>query len=945
MRTLKKSLALVLALVMVLGLGVVGASADNKLDDYTDAADIGDAYYEAVGVLTGLGIIDGMTETTIEPDGTYTREQAAKIIAYMTLGKAAADSLKAVEAPFDDVDAGRWSAGYIAYCVEQGIIDGMTETTFEPTGTLTGFQWAKMLLAAVGYGVNGEFTGESWSLNTARVAHEAGLFDGDLEGADHVALRREQAALYAFNTLTEIAQVTYSSDNTNYLNGIIGYFFADGTGRTLGWDVFGLAVVEGIIVDNEGNGNETTDIAGDYTSAPVGEYDADTSLDMMYHAVRLWFTTDSIRNLDEGTGVFVNDLATVTEYDCLAIPEGEDDFDDIETKANNKEENLTVGTVEGFKPYEYFIIDNSAADLDAADFAEVTYYYALGVLGTRSEKNDTVVVNTTAVDNDDVMTDISEINRRDEIVYLVTEHDAYYVYAVTATAGVVTDLDREKDGTYTITLADDTVLEMSALVSLADVQDDIDNIEYVLAHPSINTPAYSFKLDTHGHYIGLSNTGYQTVAYFTGADRIKNPGDYDVDFDYEAEFVDVETGEIVVVPVTADWYDIHHDEKGEYFDITDELYPDNTAYGPVHVFANGFSYGDYRYYNELVLTTSSKELNDTDVFFDADDVTFIIATGAGTTLDVKEYTGVAALIDAYDYDYSISSIKLTDAVATVVESPAGNDAATVIFAHDAGLVRGGYVFFPEDITAADWSGLSDSYYKFDVVYLNGSDEAEDLKVDKDYVHAFDITAGFYSYVLDANSGWVIRLEKMTDYSVNSSDEFRADADGSKVWLNGHLVPADTPVVDLRPEGNVDDVDSLADFLYNNFNDDAPIELNYFLNADGEVAVIYVVDSKEIHWIVDLDVTPTDDYTATVNAGAWTVVDKYSDRTVEVVVTKNAAFVADTQTVNYTVYYGETGTIAVEDSETFTGVAGTTSLEFDVTVDGPCTIVIDSVVGA
>ena len=54
MRTLKKSLALVLALVMVLGLGVVGASADNKLDSYTDAGEIGDAYVEAVGVLTGL---------------------------------------------------------------------------------------------------------------------------------------------------------------------------------------------------------------------------------------------------------------------------------------------------------------------------------------------------------------------------------------------------------------------------------------------------------------------------------------------------------------------------------------------------------------------------------------------------------------------------------------------------------------------------------------------------------------------------------------------------------------------------------------------------------------------------------------------------------------------------------------------------------------------------
>ena len=70
MRTLKKSLALVLALVMVLGLGVVGASADNKLDSYTDAGEIGDAYVEAVGVLTGLGIVDGRTDTESVPAAT-----------------------------------------------------------------------------------------------------------------------------------------------------------------------------------------------------------------------------------------------------------------------------------------------------------------------------------------------------------------------------------------------------------------------------------------------------------------------------------------------------------------------------------------------------------------------------------------------------------------------------------------------------------------------------------------------------------------------------------------------------------------------------------------------------------------------------------------------------------------------------------------------------------
>ena len=230
MRTLKKTLSLVLVVAMVLGLCVVGASAYNKVEDFTDdVAKIGDAYYEAVGVLTGIQVIDGMTETSFQPQGNYTREQAAKIIAYMMLGKADADSLRCTKAPFDDVAADRWSAGYIAFCVEQGIIDGMTETTFEPTGTLTGFQWAKMLLCAVGFGVKGEFTGSSWSLNTAKYAHNVDLFAGDLAGADHTAITREQAALYAFNVLTAVDLVVYSESLGDYIKGYNSWFVSTAT--------------------------------------------------------------------------------------------------------------------------------------------------------------------------------------------------------------------------------------------------------------------------------------------------------------------------------------------------------------------------------------------------------------------------------------------------------------------------------------------------------------------------------------------------------------------------------------------------------------------------------------------------------------------------------------------------------------------------------------------
>ena len=92
-----------------------------------------------------------------------TREQAAKIITYMLLGQTAADALTTNTAPFQDVAANRWSAGYIAYCANVGIIDGDGKGSFHPTQEVTGYQFAKMLLGVLGYGVKDEYVGTNWA--------------------------------------------------------------------------------------------------------------------------------------------------------------------------------------------------------------------------------------------------------------------------------------------------------------------------------------------------------------------------------------------------------------------------------------------------------------------------------------------------------------------------------------------------------------------------------------------------------------------------------------------------------------------------------------------------------------------------------------------------------------------------------------------------------------
>ena len=192
---MKRSLALVLALVMVLGMMAIPASAD-----FTDAKDV--KYTEAVDVVAACGIINGFEDGSFDPDGTLTREQAAKIVAYMRLGAKNADALKASSAPFEDVAANRWSAGYIAYCVNEGIINGRSDKIFDPTGTVTGFEFAKLMLGALGYDSSiEEYTGASWAINVGKTALDIDLFDGN-DGADYnKPATREEAALYILNTL------------------------------------------------------------------------------------------------------------------------------------------------------------------------------------------------------------------------------------------------------------------------------------------------------------------------------------------------------------------------------------------------------------------------------------------------------------------------------------------------------------------------------------------------------------------------------------------------------------------------------------------------------------------------------------------------------------------------------------------------------------------------
>ncbi len=206
---MKKFLSLVLALVMTMSLVTVSAGAK----DFTDSSKI--QYAEAVDVMSAVKVIDGYTDGTFNPTATLTRGAAAKIICNLILGPTTASALVADAAPYKDVPTNHTFAGYIAYCQKEGIISGYADGTFRPANSLTGYAFMKMLLGALGYESDQEgYTGANWSINVAKRALNIGLDDdlvGDFNGVK--AVNREEACLYAFNTL-KATMVEYDKNST-----------------------------------------------------------------------------------------------------------------------------------------------------------------------------------------------------------------------------------------------------------------------------------------------------------------------------------------------------------------------------------------------------------------------------------------------------------------------------------------------------------------------------------------------------------------------------------------------------------------------------------------------------------------------------------------------------------------------------------------------------------
>ena len=267
MRNLKKILALVLALMMVLSVMVTASASFN------DDADI--TCTEAVDVMVAAGILNGDGNGNFRPADALERSSAAKLIAYLILGEDI-DLVDQTETAFADVELAHWASGYIAYAAELGIVVGDGNGNYNPDGAINGYSFAKMVLLALAELVapadkvafiqtldstakvdnEGEWKVAPFTGNYAlkvRLAI-ATLQENDIDllaGLEDISLNanltREQAAQMVFNALndTGILAETYDLNKIPYTNaGLDGYVWVttDADGKT-------VAATEPVITD------------------------------------------------------------------------------------------------------------------------------------------------------------------------------------------------------------------------------------------------------------------------------------------------------------------------------------------------------------------------------------------------------------------------------------------------------------------------------------------------------------------------------------------------------------------------------------------------------------------------------------------------------------------------------------------------------------------------
>ncbi len=215
MKTLKKTLCLVLAVVMVVGVLVLPANAAATTTEDTDAT-------AAFKTLNEYGVMYGVDANNTPALSKNINRQDMAAIVYRIMTGDTTDKYKdnyasAADEFADSATFATWAKGYIGYVRNQGIFVGDNKGNFKPTEEIAGSDVLTVLLRCIGYGKNNEFTGANYAQNALTQATQIHMFGGVTgykpvaEKTMDKAISRGVVAKLTFNAI-QAPMVTYFND-------------------------------------------------------------------------------------------------------------------------------------------------------------------------------------------------------------------------------------------------------------------------------------------------------------------------------------------------------------------------------------------------------------------------------------------------------------------------------------------------------------------------------------------------------------------------------------------------------------------------------------------------------------------------------------------------------------------------------------------------------------
>jgi len=201
---MKKILLIIIVLIMTLA-SYMNVYAQSYPDVQKNAV-----LEEAVGLLSGYGIIQGYPDGTFKPDKDVTRAEMAKIIIFASGYSEYSQNMTSV---YEDMH-GHWAEKYVELANALNLVNGISPTTYGPDNLIKFEEAYTMIIRLLGY--SDKTLAGYWPSNYYQKAVELNLFKN--VNTNSVFASRKDITLMLYNAL-DCDMVKVRDNNTTYSTG------------------------------------------------------------------------------------------------------------------------------------------------------------------------------------------------------------------------------------------------------------------------------------------------------------------------------------------------------------------------------------------------------------------------------------------------------------------------------------------------------------------------------------------------------------------------------------------------------------------------------------------------------------------------------------------------------------------------------------------------------